>query len=223
MSTAATPAFSPDALLLASASPRRREILDQMEVRHEVLLVPAPPGEDEPRLAGESPEDYVRRTAGEKAQRARAWLRAHRPAGPGDAGEPPILAADTTVALGQRIFGKPADAGQAAAFLRELSGTTHTVLSAVVLDTGEQRLQALSRSEVTFAALAPEEIAAYCRSGEPMGKAGAYAIQGRAAMFVRHITGSHSGIMGLPIYETYRLLRQAGLTALIRWQEQAER
>ncbi len=201
---------APDTLLLASASPRRREILDQMGVRHEVLLVPAPPGEDEPRLAGESPEDYVCRTAREKAQRARAWLRANRPAQQGRA-EPPILAADTTVARGDRIFGKPADAAQAAEFLTALSGATHEVLSAVVLDTGSQTLEALSRSEVTFAELTQREIDAYCRTDEPMGKAGAYAIQGRAAMFVRRIEGSHSGIMGLPIYETSLLLRQAGL------------
>ena len=217
MNTAALPVFSPDTLLLASASPRRREILDQMGVRHEVLRVPAPPGEDEPRLAGETPETYVRRTAREKAERARAWLRANHPEQTGQS-EPPILAADTTVARGEHIFGKPADAAQAIEFLKALSGAKHQVLSAVVLDTGSQTIEALCRSEVLFAELTPQEIEAYCRTDEPMGKAGAYAIQGRAAMFVQEITGSHSGIMGLPIFETYQLLRQAGLSPLIAWQ-----
>lgn len=204
-------------LLLASASQRRRELLDQMQVRHEVLLVPAPPGEDEPRLAGETPMEYVRRTAHDKACRARTWLRARHAATTGSASTP-ILAADTTVALDDEIFGKPTDSREAAAFLRRLSGNTHQVLTAVVLDTGAHCLQALSRSEVTFAALDDEEIESYCRTGEAMGKAGAYAIQGRAALFVRHIAGSHSGIMGLPVRETYELLRRGGLATLISWQ-----
>ncbi|MCB5362849.1 septum formation inhibitor Maf [Pusillimonas sp. CC-YST705] len=203
----------PNKLWLASASPRRRELLDQMQVRHEVLRVPSPPGEDEPRLAGESPIDYVCRTAYDKAQRARQWLETHEAQSSGQ----PILAADTTVALGDEIFGKPNDAEQAALFLRRLSGTTHQVLSAVVIDVGAKRLHALSISEVSFAHLKDEEIVDYCRTGEPMGKAGAYAIQGRAALFVSHIAGSHSGIMGLPIRETYALIEQAGLSTLMPW------
>jgi septum formation protein len=210
-----SPELTPPALLLASASPRRRELLEQMDVRYEVLRVPAPEGEDEPRLPGEAPVDYVCRTARDKASRAREWLRAQRQGAGG--GEPPILAADTTVALGNEIFGKPADTADAAAILARLSGTTHEALSAVVLDTGTQCLQALSRSEVSFAVLTAAQIEAYCRTGEPMGKAGAYAIQGRAAVFVRHIKGSHSGIMGLPVRETCLLLEQAGLTELLRW------
>lgn len=201
-------------LLLASASPRRREILDQMGVTHQVLHVPSPPGEDEPRLADESPVDYVCRTAKDKALRARAWL--HSAANPNAAlAGLPVLAADTTVAMGEQIFGKPQDAAQAADFLRRLSGSTHQVLSAVVLDTGTHCLEALSRSEVTFAILSEAEILAYSQTEEPMGKAGAYAIQGKAAMFVEQISGSHSGIMGLPIRETYLLLQQAGLSALM--------
>lgn len=203
----------PRTLLLASASPRRRELLDQIQVRHEVLRVPSPPGEDEPRLPGESPVDYVCRTALDKARRAREWLRLQQAA----EADLPILAADTTVALGEEIFGKPRDAQDAAAFLQRLSGTTHEVMTAVVLDLGVESLHALSRSEVTFATLSPAEIEAYCLTDEPMGKAGAYAIQGRAAAFVQHTVGSHSGIMGLPLRETYELLMQGRLGALVGW------
>ena len=122
-----------------------------------------------------------------------------------------MLCADTTVALGRRILGKPADAEDAVRMLGALAGRTHRVLTAVALQAGAGRQAAVSISRVTFAALAPEQMAAYAASGEPLGKAGAYAIQGRAAAHVQRISGSHSGIMGLPLHETAQLLRAAGV------------
>lgn len=190
-------------LYLASASPRRHELLLQAGIDHDVLDVPSPPGEDEPRLPGEPPVDYVQRTAREKAERAVAWVA--QQALP----ERPILCADTTVALGDDILGKPADAQDAAAMLRRLSGATHTVYTAIVLAHAGQLHHALSASQVSFQALSEAEIAAYCASGEPMGKAGAYGIQGKAAMFVAELSGSHSGVVGLPLHETYALLKNA--------------
>ena len=123
----------------------------------------------------------------------------------------PILCSDTTVAVGRNILGKPADAAQAASMLRALSGTTHRVLTAVAVQQGRKRVQALSVSKVTFAVLTLAQIRAYVASGEPMGKAGAYAVQGRAAAFIEHISGSYSGIMGLPMFEAAQLLRSVGI------------
>lgn len=191
---------------LASKSPRRQELLRQIGVRFELLL--PDDGEDAEALeavrAGESPTAYVQRVTRAKAEAARERLA--RRALP----EAPIVASDTTVAVGGRILGKPVDAADAARMLRMLSGRTHRVLSAVAVVRGRRIESALNVSRVVFARLPPAWIDAYVASGEPMDKAGAYAIQGDAARYVRRIDGSHSGIMGLPLYETSRLLRGAG-------------
>ena len=195
-----------DFLYLASQSPRRRQLLDQLGVRHELLLADAT--EDAETLEAvhgrEAPARYVQRVTGLKLDAAVARHRAR--------GLPlaPILCADTTVALGPVILGKPEDAADAARMLRQLSGNDHRVLTAVALQHGDQRLQALSVSHVRFAPLSDDEIARYVDSGEPLGKAGAYAVQGRAAAFICAMRGSYSGIMGLPMFETAQLLRQAG-------------
>jgi septum formation protein len=206
--------FMPDFIYLASQSPRRRQLLEQLGVRHELLL-PNTDGdiaEDaeaiEAVLPDESPDAYVTRVTALKldAAVARCARRGLPPA--------PILCSDTTVALGATIYGKPDDAAHAERMLAELSGQTHRVLTAVALQLGtglgSQRLQALSVSEVTFAALTPAQITAYVATGEPLGKAGAYGIQGAAAAFIPVLHGSYSGIMGLPMFETAQLLRSAG-------------
>jgi len=196
-----------DFIYLASQSPRRRQLLEQLGIRHELLL--PDPDEDSEALEavrpGEAPLAYVRRVTGLKldAAVARMKRRALPPA--------PVLCSDTTVALGRTIYGKPADAADAARMLRELSGATHRVLTAVAVSAGRKRLQALSDSRVTFAAMTPAQIRAYVATGEPMGKAGAYAVQGRAAAHIPRIAGSYTGIMGLPLHETALLLRQAGV------------
>ncbi|RYY92826.1 MAG: septum formation inhibitor Maf, partial [Comamonadaceae bacterium] len=123
----------------------------------------------------------------------------------------PVLCSDTTVALGRAIYGKPQDAADAVRMLRELSDATHRVLTAVAVQRGRKRLEALSDSRVTFAAMTPAQIRAYVATGEPMGKAGAYAVQGRAAAHIVRIAGSYTGIMGLPLHETAQLLKQAGV------------
>ena len=191
-------------IYLASQSPRRRQLLEQIGVRYELLL----PDETEDAEAlestrsGELPADYVRRVTRAKLDAAR-----RRRALRGLAGAP-ILCADTTVALGRRIFGKPTDAAEAVAMLNRLSGRTHRVITAVaVFDTRRTRL-ALSLSRVRFAEVSPPDIEAYVASGAPFGKAGAYAIQSDAARWIEHIDGSYSGIMGLPLYETAQLLRR---------------
>lgn len=193
-------------IYLASQSPRRSQLLTQLGVRHELLLADA--GEDAEALEvvrpGESPTAYVQRVTALKLDAAVAR---HRRRGLPEA---PVLCADTTVALGREILGKPADARGAARMLAGLAGRTHRVLTAVALQHGRRRHAALSVSRVHFAVLGPRRIADYIASGEPEGKAGAYAIQGRAAAFVEHISGSHSGIMGLPMFETAQLLRRAG-------------
>ncbi|MBC7204073.1 MAG: septum formation inhibitor Maf [Pusillimonas sp.] len=191
-------------IYLASASPRRHEILNQMGISHRVLIVPSPPGEDEPRLPGEEPERYVMRTALEKSDRALAWIK-HQ-----SLPSLPVLTADTTVALSNVILGKPKSSDEAKLMLSQLSGRVHCVYTAVTLAFGEQRIGALSATEVRFAELSMNDIDAYCRTGEPWGKAGAYGIQGKASLFVQHIHGSYSGVVGLPIYETGQLLRQLG-------------
>ena len=193
-------------LYLASQSPRRSQLLEQLGIPH-ALLLPGD-GEDtealEAVLPGEAPARYVRRVTGLKLDAALARLQRR--------GLPtaPVLCSDTTVARGRTIFGKPSDAGDAARMLRELSGTTHRVLTAVAVQRGRKRLEALSDSRVTFARWTPTQIRRYVDSGEPMGKAGAYAVQGRAAAHISHISGSYSGIMGLPMYETAQLLRAFG-------------
>ena len=193
-------------IYLASQSPRRRQLLEQMGIAHELLL--PDDGEDteslEAVLPGEAPARYVRRVTGLKLDAAlrRLQRRGLPPA--------PVLCSDTTVARGRTIYGKPADAADAARMLRELSGATHRVLTAVAVQGGRKRLEALSDSRVTFAPWTRSQIRRYVESGEPMGKAGAYAIQGRAAAHISHISGSYSGIMGLPMHETAQLLRAFG-------------
>jgi septum formation protein len=200
-----TDASSPARLYLASASPRRRELLTQIGLAHEVLRVPAPPGEDEPQHPGESAADYVQRTARDKAERGRDWLRGQAlPA-------LPLLAADTTVILDGQVLGKPADRDDAIRILRALSGQTHQVHTAVALWTGDRLLEAVSITHVRMRPLELDEIARYCDSGEPYGKAGAYGIQGLAGTFVANIDGSYTGVMGLPLFETANLLRAAGI------------
>lgn len=195
-------------IYLASQSPRRRQLLDQLGVAHELLL----PGADEDAealeavQAGELPDPYVRRATLNKLAAAVA-RRAARGLVPR-----PILCSDTTVALGTSILGKPADAEEAMLMLRRLSGHTHRVLTAVALAWGDgQQALALSVSHVRFAAVPETALRRYVDSGEPMGKAGAYAIQSQIAGWIEHIEGSYSGIMGLPLFETAGLLRQAGL------------
>jgi len=192
-------------LYLASQSPRRRQLLHQLGIDHALLL----PGEDEDAeaiedvLPGELPAAYVQRVTAAKLAAARQRWRAR--------GLPPlpILAADTTVALGRRILGKPADAAEATAMLTALAGRSHRVLTAVALWTGRRTLVALSLSRVQVVAMPAAAIECYVASGEPFGKAGAYAIQSQYAGWISRIDGSHSGIMGLPLYETAQLLRQA--------------
>lgn len=189
-------------IYLASASPRRHELLNQIGVSHTVLQVPAPPGEDEPILPGEHPRDYVERTARDKALWAAAWAQTQPDWTPA-----PILTADTTVILDDTVLGKPKDATDAARILRLLSGRSHEVRTAVVLWHNNQLATAVSVSLVHFDTLSDDMIQNYCHSGEPMGKAGAYGIQGQGGMFVKHLEGSYTGVMGLPVYETARLLR----------------
>ena len=196
-------------IYLASQSPRRRQLLDQLGVRHELLL--ATPDEDaealEDHIPGETPAVYCERVTQLKlgAAVARLEKRGLPPA--------PVLCADTTVALGRRIFGKPVDAADAHATLARLSGRTHRVMTAVALASagGRARTSALSVSTVRFAAMPAAVIAGYVASGEPFGKAGAYAIQSRIAAWIERIGGSYSGIMGLPLHETAQLLLDAGV------------
>lgn len=183
-------------LILASASPRRRELLTQIGIRHRVCPVEI----DETPQPDEAPEAYVRRLAAEKSAACLALY--------GD--ELPILAADTAVVLGTNILGKPRDRADGVAMLRLLSGRTHQVYTAVSLR-GREHGQALSVTQVRFRALAEREIEAYWQSGEPLDKAGAYAIQGRAGLFVAAISGSFSGVVGLPLFETGQLLAQQGV------------
>jgi septum formation protein len=193
-------------IYLASQSPRRRQLLDQIGVRHELLL--PTPDEDAEALEtvrpSEAPQTYVQRVTRNKLDAAHARrLRLQLPAAP-------ILCADTTVALGWRILGKPSDATEACAMLAALAGQEHRVLTAVALQDGDTVRCGLSVSRVRFAPIDAERIAAYVATGEPMGKAGAYAIQSGAAAWVERIGGSYSGIMGLPLFETAGLLREAG-------------
>jgi septum formation protein len=192
---------------LASQSPRRRQLLEQLGVRYELLLPDE--GEDaealEIALKNEAPAHYVKRVTGLKLDAASARL-ARRQLPPA-----PIMCSDTTVALGRTIYGKPEDADHAKRMLTELSGKTHRVLTAVHLQCGQQRFCALNSSKVSFELMTAGQISRYVATGEPLGKAGAYAIQGRASMHITRINGSYSGIMGLPLSETASLLRAAGL------------
>lgn len=191
--------MAPDILFLASASPRRRELLDQIGVRYE----PRPVQVDESRQPRESPRDYVTRLARAKAETAWSLFSP-------DAARA-VLAADTAVALADQILGKPRDRGEALAMLEKLSGRTHEVFTAVALRTARGLDSRVSASRVKMRALGPEEIESYWDTGEPRDKAGAYAVQGRAAVFIEALEGSYSGVMGLPLFETAELLTRAGI------------
>lgn len=199
-------------IYLASKSPRRRELLRQVGIEFEILLLREIGGRTgevcEDPLPAEVPDVYVQRIAREKAesgwnavQMRRLPLR-------------PVLAADTTVTIDGRILGKPTGSDDAMDMLRSLSGRTHEVLTAVAVITNGKLSAALSRSEVTFRELDQQALRAYCLSNEPYDKAGSYAVQGRAAQFISHISGSYSGIMGLPLFETAELLNKAGIRTL---------
>ncbi|GAA4331815.1 Maf family protein [Pigmentiphaga soli] len=193
------------ALYLASRSPRRTELLRQLRIDHQVLVPPAGDGPDEPQLPGEPAAEYVRRTAREKAMRGEQAMR--------DLGLPalPVLAADTTVILDGDVLGKPADRADAMRILARLSGSAHEVHTAVALAHGDRLLEDVSVTTVRFRPLAPADIERYCDSGEPYDKAGAYGIQGLAGVFVERIDGSFTGVMGLPLFETARLLAKVGI------------
>ena len=196
----------PDFIYLASQSPRRSQLLDQLGVRHALLLPDADEDTEslEVQLRSEAPKTYVQRVTALKLQAAQQRL-ARRNLLPA-----PILCADTTVALGRSIFGKPEDTEDAKRMLRALSNRPHRVMTAIAVGWGDQYAVACSESWVTFADWSEPDIDAYVASGEPMGKAGAYAVQGRAAAYIAHISGSYSGIMGLPLFETAQALRSLG-------------
>jgi len=195
-------------IYLASRSPRRRELLAQIGIRYRLLLFRARPGReadvDEDPLPGEQPAAYVERVARIKAQAGWTSLQSR------NLPRAPVLAADTTVAVEGRILVKPVDRANAMEMLRLLSGRRHEVLTAIALKHDDWMESALSVSEVTFKALSDDEIRQYAGSGECDDKAGAYAIQGRAARFIVELRGSYSGVMGLPLYETAQLLDRAG-------------
>ena len=199
-------------IYLASKSPRRRELLRQIGVDFELLLLrdqaPRGPEVSEEVNPGERAEDYVMRVTREKAEHAgRIMLVRRLPVRP-------VLSADTTVVVDGRILGKPANEDEAMEMLRAMSGRTHKVLTSVALQHDEQHWQILQTSEVTLAPLTEDMMRAYCATGEPYDKAGGYGIQGMAAVFVERITGSYTGIMGLPLHETAKLLQEAGIPVL---------
>ncbi|MFZ6770464.1 Maf family protein [Undibacterium sp. Di26W] len=196
-------------IYLASKSPRRRELLQQVGIEFDLLLLrdapPRGPDVTEIVLPGEAPEAYVSRVTKEKADKA--WEAMHQR----KLLARPVLAADTTVVLGQQILGKPADLEEAISMLQMLSGQTHQVLTSIAVHSAQGSAAVTQCSEVSFAKLDQQQILAYCRSNEPYDKAGGYGIQGAAARFISHIKGSYSGIMGLPLFETCQLLRQTGI------------
>ena len=194
-------------IYLASQSPRRKQLLEQLGMRYEMLLPEADEDAEalEAVLKNEAPASYVKRVTALKLDAAVARLERRKlPAAP-------VLCADTTVALKRVIYGKPENKKDAVRMLSELSGATHRVLTAVAVQSGPKRFQALCVSRVRFDAMTTAQIQAYVATGEPMGKAGAYAIQGRVAQHIGHISGSYSGIMGLPLRETALLLQSAGI------------
>jgi len=189
---------SPPSIILASGSPRRRELLKQLAVNFEVTVADV----DESLIEGETPRDYVLRLS-----RAKALAGFTR-----SAGRAPVLGSDTIVLLDGEILGKPASRPQAETMLKRLSGRTHEVYSAVALVVGPDNiLDTLNITAVTFGEMPVEWIRQYCQSDEPMDKAGAYAVQGGTGQYIRRIDGSYSGVMGLPLFETAELLRTAGL------------
>ena len=192
---------------LASQSPRRRQLLEQLGVQYELLLADASEDAEalELVLKNEAPAAYVKRVTALKLDAAVARLvRRKLPSAP-------VLCSDTTVAMGRTIYGKPENAQDAERMLSELAGRTHRVLTAIAVQQGAQRFQAVSTSRVSFEPMTAEKINAYVATGEPMGKAGANGIQGRVAMHIMRIDGSYSGIMGLPLWETASLLQAAGI------------
>lgn len=196
-------------IYLASRSPRRRELLRQIGITFEIVLsreaLQRSVDVDETPLPGESPDEYVLRVTRDKAQAAVCIVRKRRLAAR------PVLAADTTVVCDNAILGKPADAADAARMLGLLAGRSHRVLTAVAMAAGDAVTTRVSESQVWFRMLDGGEIRRYVASGEPVDKAGAYAVQGRAAAFITRIEGSYSGIMGLPLAETAELLRSHGI------------
>lgn len=199
-------------IYLASKSPRRRELLRQIGIEFEILMLREGDVRDgavsEIVLPGEAPEDYVARVAREKAESgAGAVLWRKLP-------QRPVLASDTTVTLDGLILGKPANMEDAFTTLKLLSGRTHQVLTSVAVMANGEMFEAMQRSEVTFGELSEHTLRAYCALSEPYDKAGGYAVQGYAAQFIERITGSYSGIMGLPLFETTQLLQKAGIKIL---------
>ena len=190
-------------IYLASQSPRRQQLLAQIGAPFELLLPRDTQAAEalELEIPDEKPSAYVKRVTLLKLKAAYALMQQDRLA------PRPVLCADTTVALGGRILGKPVDQADAVRMLSNLSGQTHSVYTALALRSGRKTWSVVQHSRVTFANISADEIQAYVETGEPMGKAGAYAIQGHAAVFIQRIQGSHSGIMGLPLYETRRLLQ----------------
>jgi len=188
-----------ESIILASASPRRQELLAQIGVRFTVRSQYI----DESIRIGELANDYVGRMAQEKANSALSALCVTK-----DSSDTLVLAADTSVVCDATVLGKPLDEADAVDMLRRLSGREHRVLSAVTLSTQDKQRTVLSESRVTFCEISIEEAQQYYRSGEPLGKAGAYAIQGYAAVFVEQLVGSYSGVMGLPLFETAQLLAE---------------
>lgn len=190
-------------LILASASPRRKELLEQIGFEFQVHALDM----DESMLPGETVSQHVKRLALEKARLGYEQLSQQE-------NEPVVLAADTVVEVNGDVLGKPADTQQAADFLTRLSGKQHKVHTAVAVVAGRQELTEISSSEVEFTALSEQRISAYVATGEPLDKAGAYAIQGIAAQFIVNLNGSYSGVMGLPLYETAKLLSACGINCL---------
>lgn len=201
--------MKPSFIYLASQSPRRAQLLEQLGVRFELLLADASEDAEslEVQRPNEAPLAYVKRVTALKLEAALALARAKRRGLP----SAPVLCSDTTVALGRTIYGKPESDAHARAMLAELAGHTHRVMTAVAVGTARKRSLVVQTSLVTFAPLTPAQIRAYVATGEPRGKAGAYGIQGGAAQFIEHISGSYTGIMGLPLYETGQLLAQFGV------------
>ena len=195
-------------IYLASQSPRRSQLLEQIGVAHQILVADACEDAEslEVVLKNEAPKSYVMRVTMLKLDAAAVRLKNRGLA------SAPVLCADTTVAMGKVIYGKPENAEDAARMLAELSGKTHRVLTAVAMAHGRKRLSLLSESQVTFAPMTKAQIANYVATGEPLGKAGSYGVQGMAAGMIERISGSYSGIMGLPLFETTQLLRQIGFT-----------
>lgn len=199
-------------IYLASKSPRRRELLRQIGVEFELLLLrdqsPRGPEVSEEVLPNESAENYVVRVTREKVEHASNIMLVRR------LPVRPVLAADTTVVIDGRILGKPANEQEAMEMLRLLSGRTHQVMTSIALNKDDQTTQVTQISDVTLATLSEEKMRAYCATSEPYDKAGGYGIQGLAAVFIQHIAGSYTGIMGLPLHETAQLLDQAGIPIL---------